>query len=111
MYELNIDTFCANSSSANVRVERAHLTLQDRLVKELHLRGISTVAQANAYAPCFMAAYNARFAKPARNAFNAHRPVREDEHLEWALMWREPRKVKDAERAVRPGAVSAGRHT
>jgi hypothetical protein len=44
-------------------VERAHLTLQDRLVKELRLRGISTVAAANAYAPSFIAAYNARFAK------------------------------------------------
>jgi hypothetical protein len=35
MYELNIDTWCANSSSAKGRVERAHLTLQDRLVKDL----------------------------------------------------------------------------
>ncbi len=43
MYELNIDTFCANSSPAKGRVERAHLTLQDRLVKELRLRGINTV--------------------------------------------------------------------
>lgn len=51
MYELNIDTFCANSSPAKGRVERAHLTLQDRLVKEMRLRGISTVADANAYAP------------------------------------------------------------
>jgi transposase len=34
MYELNIDTWCANSSSAKGRVERAHLTLQDRLVKQ-----------------------------------------------------------------------------
>jgi hypothetical protein len=32
MYELSIDTFCANSSPAKGRVERAHLTLQDRLV-------------------------------------------------------------------------------
>ena len=39
MYELNIDTFCANSSQAKGRVERANLTLQDRLVKELRLRG------------------------------------------------------------------------
>jgi hypothetical protein len=36
MYELNIDTFCANSSPAKGRVERAHLTLQDRLVAEPH---------------------------------------------------------------------------
>lgn len=28
------------TSSAKGRVERAHLTLQDRLVKELRLRGI-----------------------------------------------------------------------
>ncbi|SAK92304.1 integrase catalytic subunit [Caballeronia catudaia] len=67
MYELNIDTFCANSSSAKGRVERAHLTLQDRLVNELRLRGVNTVAAANAYAPCFMAAYNAHFAKPPRS--------------------------------------------
>ncbi|WP_080421794.1 ISNCY family transposase, partial [Burkholderia ubonensis] len=93
MYELNIDTFCANSSSAKGRVERAHLTLQDRLVKELRLRGISTVADANAYAPSFMAAYNARFAKPPRSEFNAHRPLRDDEDLDTLLTWRETRRV------------------
>ncbi|MGF6542036.1 ISNCY family transposase [Paraburkholderia youngii] len=93
MYELNIDTFCANSSPAKGRVERAHLTLQDRLVKELRLRGISTVTQANAYAPAFMAACNARFAKPPRSSFDAHRPLRADESLDLVLTWREPRKV------------------
>jgi hypothetical protein len=56
MYELNIDTFCANSSPAKGRVERANLTLQDRLVKELRLRGIQTMEAANAWAPAFMAA-------------------------------------------------------
>ncbi len=40
--ELNIDILCANTPQAKGRVERAHLTLQDRLVKELRLRGIST---------------------------------------------------------------------
>ena len=93
MYELNIDTFCANSSSAKGRVERAHLTLQDRFVKELRLRGISTVAEANAWAPAFMAAYNTRFAKPPRSDFDAHRPLRPDESLDLLLTWREPRKV------------------
>src|ERR1700756_2927391 len=91
MYELNIDTFCANSSPAKGRVERAHLTLQDRLVKELRLRGISTVAEANAYAPSFIAAYNARFAKPPKSDFDAHRPLRADEILDQVLTWREPR--------------------
>ncbi len=35
MYELNIQTVCTETSSVIGRVERAHLTLQDRLVKEL----------------------------------------------------------------------------
>ncbi|AOJ79235.1 integrase (plasmid) [Burkholderia savannae] len=93
MFELNIDTFCANSSSAKGRVERAHLTLQDRLVKELRLRGISTVNEANAYAPSFIAAYNIRFAKPPKSDFNAHRPLRDDEDLDTVLTWRETRRV------------------
>jgi transposase len=96
MYELNIDTFCANSSPAKGRVERAHLTLQDRLVKELRLRNISTVEAANAFAPAFIAAYNARFAKPPRSAFDAHRPLRADENLDALFTWREPRKLTKA---------------
>ncbi|MBM2770708.1 ISNCY family transposase, partial [Burkholderia anthina] len=93
MYELNIDTFCANSSSAKGRVERANLTLQDRLVKEMRLRGISTVADANAYAPSFIADFNRRFAKPPRSDFNAHRPLRDDENLDRVMTWRETRRV------------------
>ena len=47
--ELNVDVICANSSQAKGRVERAHFTLQDRLVKELRLREISTIKAGNAY--------------------------------------------------------------
>ncbi|MGQ7480647.1 ISNCY family transposase, partial [Streptococcus suis] len=39
--ELNIEILCANSSQAKGRVERANRTLQDRLVKELRLAGVS----------------------------------------------------------------------
>jgi transposase len=87
LYQLNIESLCANSSQAKGRVERANLTLQDRLVKELRLEGISTMAAANAYAPSFIADYNRRFAKPPRNDWDAHRPVREDEDLELILLY------------------------
>lgn len=63
--ELNIEILCANTSQAKGRVERAHHTLQDRLVKELRLAGISTIEAANAFLPSFVAHYNGRFAKPA----------------------------------------------
>ncbi|EAQ8850447.1 ISNCY family transposase [Salmonella enterica] len=93
MNELNITGICANTSSAKGRVERAHLTLQDRLVKELRLRGISTPEAANAFAEEFMADYNRRFAKPPRHDFDVHRPLGNNENLEATFTWREHRKV------------------
>ncbi|CAN5160867.1 ISNCY family transposase [soil metagenome] len=93
LFELNIDTFCANSSQAKGRVERANLTLQDRLVKELRLREISTQEAANEFAAYFMADYNARFGKAPKSAHEAHRPLRADENLEETFTWRVQRKV------------------
>jgi len=73
--ELNIDILCANSPQAKDRVERAFGTLQDRLVKELRLAGISTVAAANAWLPGFVENYNERFGRAPANAKNLHRPL------------------------------------
>lgn len=96
LYELNIESICANSSQAKGRVERMNLTLQDRLVKELRLRGISTQQEANAFAPHFIRDINARFAKPPRSDFNAHRALRSDEDLDRIFTWRELRKVSNS---------------
>lgn len=93
---LNIDSICANSSQAKGRVERANLTLQDRLVKELRLLGISTMAAANAYAPTFIADYNQRFSKPPRNDFDTHRALRCDEDLDLIFTVRETRRVSNS---------------
>lgn len=93
LYELNIDTFCANTPGAKGRVERAHLTLQDRLVKELRLQGISTIDAANAFMPTYIAEYNERFAKDPRDLRDAHRAIRSDESLDDIFAWRELRKV------------------
>ena len=73
--ELQIEILCAHSSQAKGRVERANRTLQDRLVKELRLAGISDIAAANAFLPGFVARYNAKFAKPAARPDNLHRPL------------------------------------
>src|SRR4051812_46263927 len=56
--DLNIEILCANSSQAKGRVERAHATLQDQLVKELRLAGISDREAANAVLPGFLESYN-----------------------------------------------------
>jgi Helix-turn-helix domain len=93
LYELNIDGICANTPAAKGRVERAHLTMQDRLVKELRLEGISNIEAANAFMPTYVADYNTMFAKVPRETYDAHRPVREDEDLDLIFTWREQRKV------------------
>jgi hypothetical protein len=93
---LNIDIICANSSQAKGRVERAHKTLQDRLVKELRLAGASSLAEGNALLPVFMADYNTRFAKPPANGKDLHRPLREGDDLEDAFAWKEERTLSRA---------------
>lgn len=93
---LNIDIICANSSQAKGRVERAHKTLQDRLVKELRLAGASGLSEGNALLPAFMADYNARFAKPPAVAKDLHRPLRAGDDLEDAFAWKEERTLSQA---------------
>ena len=96
LHALNIDIICANSSQAKGRVERAHKTLQDRLVKELRLAGARTLAEGNALLPAFTADYNARFAKPPANKKDLHRPLRAGDDLEDAFAWREQRRLSQA---------------
>lgn len=93
MAALNIDTICANTPAAKGRVERAHLTLQDRLVKELRLRNISSQEEANRYLREFIEDYNRRFGRPARNSHDAHRPLGRRDDLDEVFTWRETRAV------------------
>ncbi|ANS22926.1 transposase, partial [Acinetobacter baumannii PR07] len=62
---------------AKGRVERANRTLQDRLIKEMRLEGISSIAEANAWLPCFIEQFNQKFAKMAFNPKDLHRTVTE----------------------------------
>ena len=64
---IDIEPIHANTPQAKGRVERANnQTLQDRLVKELRLAGISDIDAANAFLPGFLSDYNLRFAVPLR---------------------------------------------
>ena len=91
--ELNIEVICANSSQAKGRVERAHLTLQDRLVKELRLRGIASIEAGNRYLEIFRLDYNRRFGKPPKSDHDSHRPLRPSDDLDEIFTWQEERKV------------------
>jgi transposase len=75
---LGIAYLAAGSPQAKGRIERLWLTLQDRLVVELRLRGITTLEAANAFLPAFLADYNPRFAHaPAEATPVWRRPPRD----------------------------------
>ena len=95
MGELNIDILCANSPQAKGRVERAHQTLQDRLVKELRLAHIDTAEDANRFAPAFIADYNRRFGCEPASPHDAHRTLRQDDDLDVVFRWKEDRRLTE----------------
>jgi transposase len=74
--KLGIAIIPANSPQAKGRVERAHGVMQDRLVKEFQLRGVTTIAGANAVLDGgFVEHLNEKFAVAPANEQNAHRAV------------------------------------
>ena len=75
---LDVEPIHAGSPQAKGRVARAHGTLQDRLVKEMRLRGIGGMEAGNAFLPEFGADFNRRFAVEPRCPADAHRPVMHD---------------------------------
>ena len=90
---LNIDIICANTPAAKGRVERANLTLQDRLVKELRLHGISDMEAANAWVEVYRCDHNRRFAKAPMSPRDAHRELLPSDDLDRAFTWQVQRKV------------------
>ena len=72
---LDIELILANSPQAKGRVERANRTLQNRLIREMRLKNITTIEEANRFLPQFIKKYNARFNKKPISDVNAHRPL------------------------------------
>lgn len=93
--ELGIAVIHANSPQAKGRVERLFKTLQDRLVKELRLLGISSVAEANTFLERYLPQYNRRFARPAAATANLHRPAPCRRTLDRSLCIRAERTVRN----------------
>lgn len=75
--QLGIEIITAHSPEAKGRVERNHGIYQDRLVKELRLAGINTIAAANELlAAGFCEQLNRKFAVAPRSAVDYHRSAK-----------------------------------
>lgn len=76
MDELGVKITYASSPQAKGRVERLFGTLQDRLIKELRLAGISTIEEANRLAQdIYLVKHNQKFAVEPKENTNLHRSI------------------------------------
>src|SRR5277367_493916 len=91
--ELDIELICAHSPQAKGRIERSNGVLQDRLITEMRLEGISTVEQANAFLPRFLEKHNKRFRKEPANPEDAHRAMRQKDDLARIFARKDIRKL------------------
>jgi len=96
MRRLDIKLISAHSPQAKGRIERLFKTLQDRLVKELRLAGISDVGAANLFLEkTFLPDFNARFGVVPATEGDAHRElsVDEEKNLDSIFSIRTQRKI------------------
>jgi len=73
--ELGVDVKHAHSPQAKGRIERLFRTFQDRVIKEMRLRGISTIEEANKFLQGYLPEYNRRFAVKPKKEGDLHRAV------------------------------------
>lgn len=90
-HELGITLIAASSPQAKGRIERLWETLQDRLVLEMRLAGITTIEEANLFLPTFIDRFNNRFSVVAENSELAYRAAPLD--LDTILCRKVDRKV------------------
>lgn len=94
-WRLGIEMIWAHSPQAKGRVERKNGVLQDRLVKELRLRGIERIDQTNRMLASFCEDLNQRFARPPASPIDAHRHAPSPATLNDALCDEQPRIVQN----------------
>jgi hypothetical protein len=93
MAALGVELILAHSPQAKGRVERMNGTLQDRLVKELRLAGISDLESANRFLDGkYLRAFHRQFGRTAASPVDVHRGV--PRNLDEVLSWEAERVVQ-----------------
>jgi len=93
--ELGVKLIHAHSPQAKGRVERLFNTLQDRLVKEMTLRGINTIEEANKFLKSYLSSHNKRFAVKPKEQSDLHRSIPKGLNLDKILCIRTERTLRN----------------
>jgi hypothetical protein len=93
---LDIELILALSPQAKGRVERLFGTLQDRLIKEMRVEGVSSMAQANQFLQeVFIPFWRRRFTVTAADSTDAHRKLPEETDLNTLFAETETRVLRE----------------
>ncbi len=76
--ELGVRMLFAHSPQAKGRIERLFNTFQDRVVKEMRLKGVNTIEKANRFLVSYLPVYNGRFSVAPKKEEDLHRTVSVD---------------------------------
>lgn len=94
--KLRIEVIAASSPQAKGRVERIHGTHQDRLVKKLRRKGITTQAEANRYLEAeYLEEHNERFGRLPRRREDYHRRAPQASELDKIFRLERERRVSE----------------
>lgn len=93
--ELTVEIIHANSAQAKGRVERLFGTFQDRLIKEMRLRKIKNIQQANKFLQYYLPVFNKRFSKKPLEKTDLHRPMPETIDLDKMLCVKTERTLRN----------------
>jgi transposase len=92
---LGVASISAGSPQAKGRVERLWGTLQDRLLKEMRVAGVTTLEAANTFLPRFIQRYNARFARAPQDPQSVWIPMGAERDLDYYFSVQETRVVRN----------------
>ena len=93
--ELGVRLIHAQSAPAKGRVERLFKTFQDRLIKEMRLRGLESIAEGNEFLKTYLPVFNKRFnVMPLENE-DLHRPLPKGIELDKIFSIRTPRALRN----------------
>ena len=73
--ELGVELIHANSPQAKGRIERLFETFQDRVIKEMRLRKIRSMEEANKFLEHYLPVFAKRFGVPPAKEGDLHRPI------------------------------------
>lgn len=83
--ELGVEVIHARSAPAKGRIERLFRTFQDRLIKEMRLRDIKSIDEANKFLEHYLPIFNKRFSVEAIEKGDLHRSIPKNVDLDTIL--------------------------